>query len=79
MHSQRKVGSLRCIVIYVKAHFINALDLSNIMNLSFNESFHQCLESVQYNGAIGITGAIRGASSEKRFQELGLEILKSNF
>ena len=42
-----------------------------------NESFHQSLESLQYNAAIAITGAIRGTSSEKLFQELGLETLKS--
>ena len=30
------------------------------------------LESIQYNAAITITGAIRGASSEKLFHKLGL-------
>ena len=35
------------------------------------------LESVQYNAAIAITGAIRGSSREKLYQELGLESLKS--
>ena len=43
----------------------------------FSELFHQRLESIQYNAAIAITGAIRGTSSEKLFQELGLETLKS--
>ena len=42
-----------------------------------NELFHQSLESLQYNAAIAITGEIRGTSSEKFFQELGLETLKS--
>ena len=32
---------------------------------------------MNHNVAITITGAIRGTSSEKRFQELGLEFLKS--
>ena len=41
------------------------------------ESFHQSLEHLQYSVAIAITGAIRGKSSEKLFQELGLETLKS--
>ena len=43
----------------------------------FNESFHQRIESIQYNAAIAITGAIRGSSSEKLYQELGLESLRS--
>ena len=48
-----------------------------IYDVTFNESFHQCLESIQYNAAIAITGAIRGTSFEKLFRELGLETLKS--
>ena len=35
------------------------------------------IESIQYNAAIAITGAIRGTSSEKLYQELGLESLRS--
>ena len=47
-----------------------------IYGRAFNDSFHQRLESNQYNAAIVITGTIRGTSSEKLFQELGLETLK---
>ena len=46
------------------------------MAVLFIESFHKYLESIQYNAAIAIAGAIRGTSSEKLFQELGLECLK---
>ena len=42
-------------------------------------SFHQKLESIQYNAALAITGAIRGSSREKRYQELGLESLKQRW
>ena len=31
------------------------------------------MDSVQYNAALAITGAIRGTSRENFFQELGLE------
>ena len=48
-----------------------------IYDRAFNESFHQRLESIQYNAAIAITWAIRGTPAEKIFQELGLETLKS--
>ena len=48
-----------------------------IYDRASNESFHKSLESLQYSAAIAITGAIRGTSSEKLFQELGLETLKS--
>ena len=43
-----------------------------IYDQSYNNTFHQKMESVQYNGAIAITGAIRGSSREKLYQELEL-------
>ena len=48
-----------------------------IYDQKFNESFHQRIESIQYNSAIVITSAIRGTSSGKLYQELGLESLGS--
>ena len=48
------------------------LDYSDVIyDRAYNESFHQNLESLQYSAAITVTGAIRGTSSEKLFQELG--------
>ena len=47
-----------------------------IYDQHYNNSFHQKLESIQYNAALAITGAIRGSSREKLYQELGLESLK---
>ena len=38
-------------------------------------SFPQKLESIQYNVCLAITGAIRGTSKEKLYQELGLQSL----
>ena len=59
--------------MFIRPH----LDYGDIVyDGAFNESFHKNLESNQYNPAIAITGAIRGTSSEKLFQELGLESLK---
>ena len=40
-----------------------------------NASFSKKIESVQYNVALAITGAIKGSSCEKLYQELGLEYL----
>ena len=37
---------------------------------------HDKLESIQYNACLAITGAIRGASTEKVYQEFGLVSLK---
>ena len=48
-----------------------------IYDQTFNESFHQRIESIQYNAAVTITGAIGGTSSEKLYQELGLESLRA--
>ena len=38
--------------------------------------FRGKLESIQYNAALTITGAIRGTSKEKLYQELGFESLQ---
>ena len=41
-----------------------------------NDAFSNKLEAVQYNVALAITGAIKGTSCEKLYQELGLEYLQ---
>ena len=43
----------------------------------FNESFHKKLESVQYNFALAMTGAIRGTKTEMLYQKLGLKSLQN--
>ena len=45
---------------------------------TFNNSFHgrRRLKSIQYNVGLAITGAIRGSSREKFYQELGFESLQ---
>ena len=50
-----------------------------IYNRAFDESFLNKLESVQYTSALAITGAIRGSSRERLYQELCLESLKSRW
>ena len=47
-----------------------------IYDQSLNNTFHQKMESIQYNAALAITGAIRGSSREKLYQEQGLESLQ---
>ena len=46
-----------------------------IYDQAYNASFHQKLELLQYNACLAITGAIRGTSREKLYEELGLESL----
>ena len=58
---------------FLRPH-LNYADI--VYDRTFIESFHKNLESIQYNAAIVIATAIRGTSSEKLFQELGLESLK---
>ena len=61
-----------------KSFFRPYLDYGDVIyDRAFNESFQNKLESAQYNTALAITGAIRGSSREKLYQELGLESLKS--
>ena len=47
-----------------------------IYDKAFIGSFQKKLETIQYNAALAITGAIRGTSREKVYSELGLESLQ---
>ena len=61
-----------------KSSFRPHLDYGDIVyDQRYNTSFHQRLESLQYNVALAITGAIRGTSEEKLYNELGLESLQN--
>ena len=42
---------------------------------AYNKTFHQKLESIQYNACLALLGAIRGSSREKLYHELCLESL----
>ena len=59
---------------FLKPH----LDYGDVIyDRAFNKFFQNKLESVQYDAALAITGAIGDSSREKLYQELGLESLKS--
>ena len=47
-----------------------------IYDEAYNETFHQKLESIQYNAYLALSRAIRGSSRQKNYQELGLESLQ---
>ena len=67
-------GSLLAIFkSFVRPH-LDYVDV--IYDQSFNNTFHQKMESIQYIAALAITGAIRGSSKEKLYQELGFESLQ---
>ena len=64
------------ITIY-KAFVRPHLDYGDILfDQTYNSSFHEKLESIQYNACLALTGAIRGSSKEKIYQELGFESLR---
>ena len=61
-----------------KAFIRPHLDYSDIIfDQSYNASFHQKLESFQYNATLAITGAIRDTFQENLFNELGLQPLQN--
>ena len=64
-----RTSLIRIYESFVRPH----LDYGDIIcDQIFNESFHQRIESIQYNVTIAKTGAIRCTSSEKLRQGLGL-------
>ena len=48
-----------------------------IYDQKYNDSFHAQLESYQYKAALVKTGEIKGSSTEKLYQVLGIEHLRS--
>ena len=66
---------LRAALLTICRSFLRPhLDYGDVIyDRAFNESFQNKLESVQYDAALAITGAIRGSSREKLYQKLGLE------
>ena len=48
-----------------------------IYDKSFSDSFHAKLKSYQYKAPLAMTGAIKGSSTEKLYQELRIEHLRS--
>ena len=53
------------------------LDYGDIIcDRAYSTSFYQNIESIQYNAASAITGAVRGTSREKLYQELGFESIQ---
>ena len=65
------------LVTIYKAFVRPHLDYGDILyDKAFVNSFHDRLEAIQYNTCLAITGAIRGSSREKLYQELGFESLR---
>ena len=73
---QSVLPRITLVTIY-KAFVRPHLDYGDILYYqAFNNSFHDRLESIQYNDCLAITGVMRGTSREKLYQELGLEPLR---
>ena len=51
---------------FIRSH----LDYADVVyDQSYKSSFHEKLESIQYNAALAVAGAVRRSSSEKLYQE----------
>ena len=65
------------LLIIYKSFIRPHLDYGDIIyDQTYNASFHQTLELLQYNACLAITGAIRGTSRGKLYEELDLESLQ---
>ena len=76
----RKLNNiLRSALLTIYRSFIRPhLDYGDVIyDQPENESFSSKIESVPCNASLAMTGAIRGTSREKLYEELGLESLRS--
>ena len=84
--TNRAIGLLRKLeTLLPRAPFITIYELfirplldyvDVIYDPTFSMSFQQKMETIQDNAALAITGAIRGSSKQKLYQELGLDTLQ---
>ena len=84
--TNRAIGLLRKLeTLLPRAPFITIYELfirplldyvDVIYDQTFSMSFQQKMETIQDNAALAITGAIRGSSKQKLYQELGLDTLQ---
>ena len=78
LRSFQQILSRSSLLTIYKTFIRSRLDYADIIyDQAYNSTFHDKLESIQYNACLAITVAIRGTSTEKLYQELGLESLKS--
>ena len=76
-HKLQNLFAKASVIIMYKAFIRLHLDYGDVVyNQLYNMSFHQKLESIQYDACLAITGAMRSTSKEKLYQELGLESLQ---
>ena len=61
------------LITIFKSFIMPHLDYGDIIyDRVYNTSFHQNIESIQYNAALAIKGAVRGTSRENLYQEYAL-------
>ena len=77
MRKLRNVLPRLALMTLYKAFVRPHLDYGDVIcDESYNKTFHQELESIRYNACLALSGAIRGLSREKLYQELGLVSLQ---
>ena len=77
LHKLNNILPRAALLTTFKAFVRPQLDYGDVLyHLALNSTFHDKLESIQYNACFTITGAIRCTSRGKLHQELGLESLQ---
>ena len=68
----------RSLISLYKSFIRSILEYADVVyDQPTNNYFSDKIESIQYNAALAITGAIRGTSKDKLYKELGFEYLSS--
>ena len=77
LHKLQNTLPRTSLITILKSFIRPHLDYGDITyDQAYNTSFHQNFESIKYNAVLAITGAVRGTSREKLYQELGFESLQ---
>ena len=62
--------------LFIRPHLDYGDVVYDHLQLMLFLTFYNKLKNVSFNAAVAITGVIKGTSSEKLYQELGLEYLQ---
>ena len=77
LHKLQNTLPRTSLITIFKSFIRPRLDYGDIIyDRAYNTSFHQNIESIQYNAALAIMGAKKGTFREKNYQGLGFESLQ---
>ena len=72
----RNLDEVLQMISFVRPHLVYGEIIYDIHTYTYNSSFYENIESIQFNAVLAFTGAITETSKERIYQELGFQSLQ---